>query len=67
MQVDGKGTAPRGREFQHFAYKNINDSGFPDRTAWMKAAAEKYPSMDISRVGIYGGSAGGQSAMAAML
>ena len=67
MLVDGKGTAHRGREFQHFAYKNINDSGFPDRTAWMKAAAEKYPSMDISRVGIYGGSAGGQSAMAAML
>jgi len=67
VQIDGKGTAHRGREFQHFAYKNINDSGFPDRIAWMRAAAEKYPEMDVSRVGIYGGSAGGQSALAALI
>jgi len=33
----------------------------------MKAAAEKYPYMDITRVGIYGGSAGGQSALRALL
>jgi len=67
VQIDGKGTNYRGREFQHFAYKNINDAGFPDRIKWMKAAAKKYPYMDLSRVGIYGGSAGGQNAMAAML
>ena len=67
VQIDGKGTNHRGREFQHFAHKNINDAGFPDRIKWMQAAAKKYPYMDISRVGIYGGSAGGQNAMAAML
>ena len=67
VQIDGKGTSNRGREFQHYAYKNINDAGFPDRKKWMRAAAKKYPYMDISRVGIYGGSAGGQNAMAAML
>ena len=67
VQIDGKGTNHRGREFQHFAYKNINDAGFPDRIKWMQAAAKKYPYMDLSRVGIYGGSAGGQNAMAAML
>ena len=33
----------------------------------VKAAAEKYPSLDTSRVGIYGWSAGGQNAMAALL
>jgi dipeptidyl aminopeptidase/acylaminoacyl peptidase len=33
----------------------------------MKAAAESRPWMDISRVGIYGGSAGGQSALGALL
>jgi dipeptidyl-peptidase 4 len=33
----------------------------------MKAAAEKYPQLDLSRVGIYGGSAGGQSALAGLL
>jgi dipeptidyl aminopeptidase/acylaminoacyl peptidase len=48
-------------------YKNLKDAGFPDRIAWIKAAATKFPQMDTSRVGIYGGSAGGQNAMAALL
>jgi len=33
----------------------------------MKAAAEKYPYMDIDRVGIYGTSAGGQNSTGAVL
>jgi dipeptidyl aminopeptidase/acylaminoacyl peptidase len=35
--------------------------------AWIRAAAAKYPEFDISRVGIFGGSAGGQNALAALL
>ncbi|MCH7226078.1 prolyl oligopeptidase family serine peptidase [Haloferula sp. A504] len=67
VMIDGRGTNHRSREFSHFCYKNLKDSGFPDRIGWMKAAAEKYPQMDLSRVGIFGGSAGGQSALAALL
>jgi len=67
VQIDGRGTNGRSREFSHFAYKNLIDSGLPDRIAWMQAAAEKYPQMDLERVGIYGGSAGGQSSTAALL
>ncbi len=48
-------------------WKNLGDAGFPDRILWMKAAAEKDPALDLSRVGIYGGSAGGQNAMGALL
>jgi dipeptidyl aminopeptidase/acylaminoacyl peptidase len=33
----------------------------------MQAAAEKYPYMDISRVGVFGNSAGGQNALGALL
>src|SRR6187200_920210 len=33
----------------------------------MKAAAAKYPQLDITRVGVYGGSAGGQSSTRAVL
>jgi dipeptidyl aminopeptidase/acylaminoacyl peptidase len=33
----------------------------------MRAAAAKYPAMDLARVGVYGGSAGGQSALGALL
>ncbi len=67
VQIDGKGTANRSREFHHFCHKNLKDAGLPDRIAWLKAAAEKWPQMDLERVGIFGGSAGGQSALGALL
>lgn len=67
VQVDGMGTSNRSKAFHDVCWKNLKDAGFPDRIAWMKAAAKKYPFMDISRVGIYGTSAGGQSSAGAML
>lgn len=67
VHIDGMGTNWRSKAFHDVAWKNIRDAGFPDRIAWMKAAAESRPWMDIDRVGIYGGSAGGQNAMAALL
>lgn len=67
VKIDGRGTANRSREFHHFCYKNLKDAGFPDRIAWMKAAAGKVTAMDLSRVGIFGGSAGGQNAVGALL
>ena len=67
VQIDGMGTAWRSKQFHDVCYKNLKDGGFPDRIAWIKAAAKKYPQMDIERVGIFGGSAGGQNAMAALL
>ena len=67
VQIDGMGTANRSKKFHDVCWKNLKDGGFPDRIAWMKAAAAKYPEMDIDRVGIYGCSAGGQNAMGAVL
>ncbi len=67
VQIDGMGTNWRSKAFHDVAWQNLGDSGFPDRIAWMKAAAETRPWMDLDRVGIYGGSAGGQSAMRALL
>lgn len=67
VSIDGMGTCNRSKAFHDVCWKNLKDAGFPDRIAWMKAAAEKYPYMDIERVGIYGWSAGGQNAMAALL
>jgi dipeptidyl aminopeptidase/acylaminoacyl peptidase len=67
VQIDGMGTSFRSRAFHDVAWKNLADSGFPDRIAWMQAAAAKHPEMDLTRVGIYGGSAGGQSALRALL
>jgi dienelactone hydrolase len=67
VQVDGMGTNDRGKAFHDVCWKNLKDAGFPDRIAWIKAAAATRPWMDLTRVGIYGGSAGGQSAMRALL
>jgi len=67
VQMDGMGTSHRSKAFHDVCCKNLGDSGFPDRILWMKAAAEKYPYMDLTRVGIYGGSAGGQSTLRGLL
>lgn len=67
VQIDGMGTSNRSKAFHDVCWKNLKDAGFPDRIAWIKAAAEKYAWMDTTRVGIYGASAGGQSAMGALL
>lgn len=65
--VDCLGTSQRSKAFHDVCWKNLADAGFPDRIPWWKAAASTRPWMDLSRVGIYGGSAGGQSAMGALL
>ena len=68
VQIDGMGTNYRSKKFHDVCWKNLGDAGFPDRILWMKAAAEKVcPQMDLSRVGVYGTSAGGQSALRALL
>jgi dipeptidyl aminopeptidase/acylaminoacyl peptidase len=67
VQADGMGTDNRGKAFHDVCWKNLQDAGFPDRIAWIKAAAKTRPWMDLSRVGIYGGSAGGQDALRALL
>lgn len=67
VQVDGMGTSFRSKPFEEVCYKNLKDAGLPDHIAWIKAAAERYPSIDTTRVGIFGCSAGGQESTAAVL
>ena len=67
VHIDGMGTSNRSKAFHDVAFKDLADAGFPDRILWHKAVAAKYPYYDLSRVGIFGTSAGGQSSMGAML
>jgi dipeptidyl aminopeptidase/acylaminoacyl peptidase len=67
VQCDGMGTAHRSRAFHDMCWQNIADAGFPDRILWIKALARKYAYIDITRVGIYGTSAGGQNSTGALL
>jgi len=67
VQIDGLGTYNRSKAFHDVCWKNLGDAGFPDRILWMKALAAKYPFVDVTRVGIYGTSAGGQNSAGAVL
>jgi dipeptidyl aminopeptidase/acylaminoacyl peptidase len=67
VQIDGMGTSNRSKAFHDMAWRNLGDAGFPDRILWHKAVAAKYPFYDITRVGIYGTSAGGQNAAGGIL
>jgi dipeptidyl aminopeptidase/acylaminoacyl peptidase len=67
VQIDGMGTMNRSKAFHDVAWRNVGDAGFPDRILWHKAVAARYLSYDITRVGIYGGSAGGQNSVGGLL
>ncbi len=67
VRIDGMGTNNRSKAFHDVSWKNLKDGGLADRILWHKAVAAKYQWYDISRVGIYGTSAGGQNALAALL
>ncbi len=67
VQMDGMGTSNRSKAFHDYCWKNIGDAGFPDRILWHKAAAARFPWYDVSRLGIYGHSAGGQNSLGALL
>lgn len=66
VMVDGRGTSGRSRAFHEFSYRNLGGA-FEDHVAMIKQMAAKYSFMDVTRVGIYGTSAGGYGAAHAML
>jgi len=67
VQVDGLGTNGRGKTFHLWSWKNLGDGGLPDHIAALRQLAERYDFLDLTRVGIYGHSAGGYDAAHAML
>ena len=68
MFVDGRGTALRSRAFRNFSHKNLGQgSGGDDHIAVFKQMAAKYPYMDLTRVGVWGHSAGGYDSTHAIL
>lgn len=66
ITVDGRGTALRSKAFHDFSYRNLG-GGCEDHIPAFQQLAEKYPYMDIDRVGIYGHSAGGYDTARALL
>lgn len=66
--VDGRGTPGRSKAFLDLSYGRLQLAGhLDDHVGVLRQLAERYPYMDMDRVGIYGGSAGGYAALRAML
>jgi dipeptidyl aminopeptidase/acylaminoacyl peptidase len=66
VMVDGRGTTGRSRAFHEFSYHNLGGA-FEDHVAMIQQMAAQNPYMDMTRVGIFGTSAGGYGAAHAML
>ena len=66
--IDGRGTAERSRAFHEASYGAAETaSNLEDHIAGIRQLAERYPYMDIERVGITGFSGGGYMAASAIL
>lgn len=67
VAIDGHGTPHRSREFHMATYGKMEMNGLDDHVAAIQQMAKKFPYMDVSRVGIIGGSFGAYSTIRAML
>jgi dipeptidyl aminopeptidase/acylaminoacyl peptidase len=66
VAIDGMGTPWRSTSFHHTWYGDMGDNTLPDQVAGIKELAQRYPWIDINRVGIWGHSGGGNTTADAM-
>lgn len=64
--IDGSCNPDRSKSFHDACYGDMADNTLPDQIAGLKQLAEKYPFMDLERVGMWGHSGGGFATAAAM-
>lgn len=67
VMLDGRGTPGRGRDFQNFGYGRFGQVEPADQVAGLRNLAKDRPYMDLSRVGVMGGSWGGYFGLRTML
>ncbi|MEW9622882.1 S9 family peptidase [Rhodanobacter geophilus] len=67
VALDGMGTPWRSTTFHHTWYGNMGDNTLPDQVKGIQELAQRYPWIDVNRVGIWGHSGGGNTTADAML
>ena len=68
ITIGNRGGHPsRSKWYHNFGYGNLRDYGLADKKFAAEQLADKYPYIDINRVGIHGHSGGGFMSTAAML
>lgn len=66
VMIDGLGMPGRSKAQHDHSYLNLPDNGLPDHISAIRQLADRYNYLDISRVGIFGHSAGGYASCRAM-
>ncbi len=64
--IDGTCNPDRSKSFHDACYGNMADNTLEDQISGLKQLAQKYPYMDLTRVGIWGHSGGGFATASAM-
>jgi len=67
VSIDGRGTPNRGREWERALHRSFGDVPLDDQVRGLQSLGERYPELDLQRVGIYGWSFGGYLSALAML
>lgn len=68
ISVGNRGGNPfRSKWYHNYGYGNLRDYGLADKKAAAEQLADRFPFIDINRVGIHGHSGGGFMSTAAML
>lgn len=65
--VDGLGMPARSRKYHDVTYRDLGDGGIEDHIVALRQLKDRYPYLDLDRVGIYGHSAGGYASAHAIL
>lgn len=67
ITIDGRGIPGRGMDFHKVSHHNLHGcAGLADHVACAAELKEKYPFMDMERVGMWGNSGGGYATVSAM-
>ncbi len=66
VMIDGLGMPGRSKAQHDHSYRNLPDNGLPDHISAIRQLADRFDYLDISRVGIFGHSAGGYASCRAM-
>ena len=67
VSIDARGTGGRDKAFHDSSFVQAADVQLDDHVAALRQLDERYPGIDLQRVGIYGHSFGGYSAARALL
>ena len=67
VSIDGRGTPGRGRDWERAIAKQFGNVPLADQVTALKILGERFPEMDLNRVGIVGWSFGGYMSALAVL